>query len=82
MNTARIMEDGGLRLPPAVAGAPNVTPTDSVGVEVEADGTMRLYPKTLRIEDVCGILHPPKGVSLTDEQMNEAVSEASWRSEQ
>ncbi len=80
MNTAKVMEDGEIRLPPQVAAELNMKPGDSVGVEVEADGTVRLHPKALKIEDVCGMLQPPKGVHLSNEQMDEAVSEAFRRS--
>ena len=76
MNAARVMEDGDLRLPPDISGKLNVKPGDSVGVEVDADGTVRLYPKMLKIEDVCGMLRPPPGVHLTVEQMDEAVAGA------
>ena len=81
MNTAKVMEDGDLRLPPQVAAELNVRPGDSVGVEVESDGTVRLYPKALGIEEVCGMLRPPAGVSLTNEQIDEAVSQAFRRGE-
>ena len=76
MNAARIMEDGELRLPPEVAERLNVKPGDSVGVEMGSDGTVRLYPKKGRIEDVCGMLHPPSGIHLTIEQMDGAVASA------
>jgi antitoxin component of MazEF toxin-antitoxin module len=76
MNTAEIMEDGDLRLPPDVAAKLNVKPGDSLGVEVDTDGTVRLYPKKLAIDDVCGMLHPPSGVHYTVEQMDEAVADA------
>jgi antitoxin component of MazEF toxin-antitoxin module len=76
MNTAKVMEDGDLRLPREVAEKFDVKPGDSVAVEMEADGTMRLYPKRTRIEDVCGKLHPPSGVHLTIEQMDEGIANA------
>jgi len=80
MNTAKVMDDGDLRLPPQVAAELNVQPGDSVGVEIASDGTVRLYPKTLGIEDVCGMLQPPAGVHLTNAQMDAAVSQAFRRS--
>ena len=76
MNAAKIMEDGDLRMPPEVAAKLNVKPGDSVGIEMGTDGTVRLYPKRRKIEDVCGMLHPPAGVHLTIEQMDEAVANA------
>jgi antitoxin component of MazEF toxin-antitoxin module len=81
MNAAKIMEDGDLRLPPEVAEKLNVKPGDSVGIEMDADGTVRLYPKRTRIEDVCGMLHPRTGIHLTIEQMDEGVAEAFRRGE-
>jgi len=68
MDTAKIMEDGDLRLPPDVSGKLHVKPGDFVGVEVDADGTVRLYPKKLNIEEVCGMLCPPPGVHLRQRQ--------------
>jgi len=70
------MEDGALWLPPEVAVVLNVKPGDSMGVEMEADGTVRLYPKRTRIEDVCGMLRPPSGAHLTIEQMDEGIANA------
>ncbi len=76
MNTAKIMEDGDLRLPVEVAAKLDVKPGDSLSIEVEDDGTIRLYPKRLRVEDVCGMLHSKPGVHMTIEQMDEAVADA------
>jgi hypothetical protein len=81
MNTARVMEDGDLRLPPEVASKLNVKPGDSLDVDVDAHGALRLFPKTLAIEDVCGMLRPPTGVHATVEEMDEAVAEAFRRGE-
>jgi len=81
MNTARVMEDGDLRLPPEVSSKLNVKPGDSVGIDVDVDGAIRLYPKTLAIDDVCGKSKPPKDMHLTIEQINVAVSEAFRRGE-
>ncbi len=81
MNAAKIMEDGDLRLPQEVAEKLNVRPGDSMGVEMDADGTVRLYPKRTKIEEVCGMLHPPAGVHLTIEQMDEGVANAFRRGE-
>lgn len=81
MNMARVMEDGHLLMPPEVAEMLRVRPGDSVGVEVDADGTVRLQPKVLGIDEVCGMLRPPTGTSLTIEQMEEAVAESFRRGE-
>ena len=76
MNTARVLDNGDLRLPPEVADKLHVKPGDSVGVEVESDGTARLYPRPATVDEVCGMLRPPPGVHFTIEQMDETVAEA------
>jgi len=81
MNSARVLDNGDLRLPPEVADRLHVRPGDSVGIEVEMDGTVRLYPKPASIDEVCGMLRPPAGVRFTIEQMDEAVAEALQKGE-
>lgn len=81
MNTERVMEDGDLRLPPEVAGTLHVKPGDSVGVEVDADGTVRLYPNVLKPEDVYGRLASCTTVKATLDEMDESVAEAFRRDE-
>lgn len=81
MNAAKIMEDGDLRLPPEVAEKLNVRPGDFVSVEMDADGTLRLYPKRGKIEDVCGMLGPRTKVTATIEQMDLGIADAFRRGE-
>jgi antitoxin component of MazEF toxin-antitoxin module len=75
------MEDGDLRLPPDVAGKLNVKPGDDVQVSMESDGTLRVFPHALKPEDVCGMLRPYTQVSLTIEEMDEAIADAFRRGE-
>jgi len=60
MNTAMVMEDGDLRLPPELSANLNMRPGDSVNVEMDVDGTVRLYPKVLEITMCvgCYVRHP------------------------
>lgn len=81
MNTARVLDNGDLRLPPEVADKLHVKPGDSVGIEMDTDGTARLYPKPASIDEVCGMLRPAPGVHFTIEQMDEAVADAFRRGE-
>jgi len=52
MNTARVLDNGDLRLPPEVASKLHVKPGDSVAIEVESDGTAHLYPNRTCTEGV------------------------------
>ncbi len=81
MNTARVMEDGDLRLPPEVAGKLHVKPGDSLEIDVDVHGALRLFPKTLELDEVCGMLRPPPGIHASVEEMDEAVAEAFRRGE-
>jgi len=76
MSTARVMDDGDLRLPPDVAEKLNVKPGDDVRVSMEPDGTLRVFPHALKVEDVYGCLASRTTVKATLEEMDEAVAEA------
>lgn len=82
MNTAKIMEDGDLRLPNDVSNKLNFKPGDSLDVELTDDGTLRLYPKTVAVEDVCGMLRPASEQHVTVEGMDEGIGEAFQRGQQ
>jgi len=75
MNTARLLEDGVLQLPPEIIGRLNIKPGDVISIEIGKDGVIRLYPKSARIEDVCGMLRPPNNAHVSIEQMDAAVTE-------
>jgi len=81
MNTSRLLEDGALQLPPEITGRLNVKPGDMIFVEIGKDGVIRLYPKSARIEDVCGMLHPPNAAHVSIEEMDAKVAEAFRRGE-
>ena len=76
MNTALMMDNGYLRLPADISERLNAKPGDSVGVEAEADGTVRLYPKYLSPDEVFGCLAGRTSVKASIEEMDEAVAEA------
>lgn len=82
MSTARVMENGDLRLPEDVAEKLHCKPGDSLSVELQDDGTLRLHPKTLAIDDVYGMLRPAPKQHISIEAMDEGVAEAmrrEWR---
>jgi len=81
MNTARIMEDGDLRLPPEVVDRLHAKPGDSVGIEVDVDGSIRLHPKPLSPEEVFGCLSHRTTAKGTIEEIDDAVAEAFRRDE-
>ena len=74
MNTAKVMKNGDLRLPPDISGNLNVRPGDTVEVETEPDGSVRIFPKTLKASEIAGMLKTK--VRSTVEEMDEAVAEA------
>ena len=76
MNTARLKEDGALQLPPEITGCLNAKPGDTLSVEIDKQGMIHLYPKTARIEDVCGMLVPHSDTHVSVEQMDVAMAEA------
>ena len=76
MNTALVMRNGDLRLPAGIAERLNAKPGDAVGIETDADGTVRLYPKALSPDEVFGCLAGRTSVRATVEEMDEAIAEA------
>ena len=76
MNTAIVTSSGDLRLPADMAEQLNAKPGDAVVVETDADGTVRIYPKPLRAEEVFGCLAGHTSVKSTIEEMDESVAEA------
>ncbi|HEO70446.1 MAG TPA: hypothetical protein ENN80_04225 [Candidatus Hydrogenedentes bacterium] len=75
MKMARVLDNGNLQLPPEVTDRLCVKAGDSVAIEIETDGMVRLYPNPATIDEVYGILEPPEGVHLTVEQMAQAIAE-------
>ncbi|OQB42737.1 MAG: hypothetical protein BWY09_00417 [Candidatus Hydrogenedentes bacterium ADurb.Bin179] len=81
MNTVQVMEDGALRLPPEIASRLNAQPGDRISAEVDEIGVLHLYPQTAKIDDVCGMLHPPNNAHVSVEQMDASLAEAFRRGE-
>jgi AbrB family looped-hinge helix DNA binding protein len=75
MNTALVMSNGDLRLPKDIAERLNAKPGDAVGIEADADGTVRLYPKTFNPDEVFACLAGRTSVRATIEEMDESVAE-------
>lgn len=69
-----MMKNGDLRLPPDISGNLNARPGDTIEVETEQDGSVRIFPKTLKESDVAGMLKAE--VRSTIEEMDEAVAKA------
>lgn len=76
MNTALVLSNGDLRLPADIAEILNAGPGDLVGIEADADGTIRIHPKAFSPDEVFGCLADRTSVRATIEEMDEAVSEA------
>lgn len=81
MNTARVLENGDVRLPADIAERLNAKPGDVVSVEANADGTVRLYPKAFTPEEVFGCLAGRTSVRATVEEMDEAIADACQKDE-
>ena len=76
MNTAAVLEDGTVKLPPEVAAGLHLKAGDTMGLEVDAGGTIRLYPKRLKPADVCGMLGTRTTVKATLEEMDQGIADA------
>jgi len=81
MNTALVLSNGDLRLPADIAEKLNARPGSVVGIEADADGTVRLYPKVYSPDEVFGCLAGRTSVSATVEEMDEAIAEACRKGE-
>ncbi len=74
MRTAHITKNGQLALPKEVLGDLHVHAGDTVDIETESDGTVRIYPKTLNASEVAGMLKTR--IRSTIEEMDASVAEA------
>lgn len=74
MTTAHITKSGQIAVPRDVLEDLHVRAGDTVDIETEPDGSIRIYPKTLMASDVAGMLKSK--VKSTVEEMDEAISEA------
>lgn len=73
MATAHITRNGRIAVPKEVLLNLHVRAGDTVDFETEPDGSIRIYPKTLSISDVAGMLKTK--IKSTIEEMDEAVAE-------
>lgn len=73
MYAARVMSNGDLRLPAELSERLGVKPGDSFEIEIESNGTVRLFPKTLSAADVAGMLKTD--IKLSIEEMDEGVAD-------
>jgi len=76
MNTALVLSNGDLRLPADIAEKLNAKPGDVVGIAADADGTVRLYPKTFTPDEVFGCLAGRTSAKATLKEMDEAIADA------
>jgi len=74
MATAHITRNGQIAVPKDVLADLHVRAGDTVAIEMEPDGSIRIYPKTLAASDVAGMLKTK--VKSTIEEMDKSVAEA------
>lgn len=74
MTTARINKNGQLALPKEILENLHVKSGDTVDIETEPDGTVRIFPKALNASEVAGMLKTK--VKSTVEQMDKSVAQA------
>ncbi|MBI5095014.1 MAG: AbrB/MazE/SpoVT family DNA-binding domain-containing protein [Candidatus Hydrogenedentes bacterium] len=74
MPTAHITRNGRIAVPKDVLESLHARAGDTVDIETEPDGSIRIYPKTLSVSDVAGILKTK--VKSTVEEMDQAITEA------
>jgi AbrB family looped-hinge helix DNA binding protein len=72
----RIDEEGEITLPRQVMDAWNMHEGDTLDIETQPDGTLRIIPKTLYASDVAGMLAGKSAVKSTIEEMDEAVADS------
>jgi len=73
MPVAHITRNGQIAVPKDILETLHARAGDTVDIEKEPDGSIRIYPKTLNAADVAGMLKTK--VKSTIEQMDEAVAE-------
>lgn len=73
MKTAHITKNGQIAVPKDVLQNLHLRAGDTVIIETEPDGSIRLYPKTLDACDVAGMLKT--SVKSTIQEMDNAIAE-------
>ena len=76
MATAVITQHGLLPLPKEALDTLDVEPGDTVALDVEPDGVVRIHALWLEPAEVAGMLASKSHVKSTIEEMDEAVAEA------
>lgn len=74
MATAHITRNGQIAVPKGVLTDLHVRAGDTVAIESDPDGSIRIFPKTLSASNVAGMLKSK--TKSTIEEMDVAVSEA------
>jgi len=74
MTTAHITRNGQIAIPRDILVNLRVRAGDTVAIEAEPDGSIRIFPKTLAASDVAGMLK--SATKSTIEEMDAAVVEA------
>jgi len=76
MANARITESGGIVIPKDILERLCLHAGDTVDLEVEEGGVVRIYPKALQPSQVCGMLGSSTQIKSMIEEMDDAVAEA------
>lgn len=76
MALAKVTSNGEIPIPPELLEALGIQPGDQVEVQLDRDGTVRIFPKPLAPSEVCGMLASRTHVRSTIEEMDEAVGDA------
>ena len=79
MSIGYVTEDGLIAIPEDLLAKCNIKAGDKLEVEIEKDGSLRFYRKTLKASDVAGMLKTD--LHFTIEEMDEAISEHFKREE-
>ncbi len=74
MTVSTSSSKGQTTIPVEIQRRLNVKPGDKLQYFLEADGRVSLVPKTLSLQDLSGVLPPPKTV-VTVEDMNRAITD-------
>ena len=75
METSTISVKGQTTIPVKVQKSLNLKPGDKLQYVIKSDGSVKLLPKTLSVQDIVGVLPKPK-TTATLEEINEAASKA------
>ena len=74
MTTTTIISNGQITVPQEILTALHIQTGDTVDIETMPDGSIRIFPKTLKASEVAGILKT--NVRSTIEEMDEAIAES------